>query len=203
MIITIGRQYGSGGKEIGEKLAAKLGIPCYDKELITIASKNSGFSEAAISEFNETPNSSLVYNLYMNSLSGDMIPINQQLAFAQFDAIKEIAKQGSCVIIGRCADYVLRERKDALHVFIHSDMEMRKERIVENYNVPEEFAEKTALKQDKKRSSYYSFYTHKKWGDVRSYDMTINSSLLGIDGTVEALHNVAEIKMEQYRKMFE
>lgn len=199
MIITIGRQYGSGGKEIGEKLAQKLGIAFYDNELLTIAAKKSGLSEAAISEFDETPTSSFIYNMYVNSMSGiDAMPVNQQLAFAQFDAIKEVAKTGSCVIVGRCADYVLRERKDCIHVFIHSSMEMRKKRIVENYNIPEQFAEKTALKQDKKRAAYYNYYSHKKWGEAASYDFSIDSSLLDIDGSVEVLATIAE----QFQKHF-
>lgn len=201
MIITIGRQYGSGGKEIGEKLAKKLDIAFYDKELLTIAAQKSGFSEEVISEFDEAPTSSLVYNLYMNSLSGDMMPLNQKLAFAQFDAIRQVADEGSCIIVGRCADYVLRERKDCISVFIHSDMEFRKNRIINEYKIPAEFAEKTGLKQDKKRANYYNFYTHNKWGDVTNYDLAINSSVLGIDKTVEAIYQFALLKLQAHKKV--
>lgn len=204
MIITIGRQYGSGGKEIGEKLAQKLGFAFYDNELLTIAAQKSGLSQSALSEFDETPTSSFIYNMYVNSMSGiDVVPMNQQLAFAQFDAIKEVAKAGDCVIVGRCADYVLRERKDCIHIFIHSDMEQRKKRIVENYNIPEQLSEKTALKQDKKRAAYYNYYSHKKWGEAASYDFTIDSSMLGIDGSVEVLAKITEEFEKVYRNSFE
>ncbi|MBE6992477.1 MAG: cytidylate kinase-like family protein [Ruminococcaceae bacterium] len=204
MIITIGRQYGSGGKEIGEKLAQKLGFAFYDNELLTIAAQKSGLSQSALSEFDETPTSSFIYNMYVNSMSGiDVVPMNQQLAFAQFDAIKEVAKAGDCVIVGRCADYVLRERKDCIHIFIHSDMEHRKKRIVENYNIPEQLSEKTALKQDKKRAAYYNYYSHKKWGEAASYDFTIDSSMLGIDGSVEVLAKITEEFEKAYRNSFE
>ncbi len=204
MIITIGRQYGSGGKEIGEKLASKLGIAFYDNELLTIAAQKSGLSQSALSEFDETPTSSFIYNMYVNSMSGvDVVPMNQQLAFAQFDAIKEVAKSGDCVIVGRCADYVLRERKDCIHIFIHSSMEARKKRIVENYNIPEQLSEKTALKQDKKRAAYYNYYSHKKWGEAASYDFTIDSSILGIDGSVDVLAKIAEEFEKVYRSSFE
>lgn len=204
MIITIGRQYGSGGKEIGEKLAQKLGFAFYDNELLTIAAQKSGLSPSALSEFDETPTSSFIYNMYVNSMSGiDVVPMNQQLAFAQFDAIKEVAKAGDCVIVGRCADYVLRERKDCIHIFIHSDMEHRKKRIVENYNIPEQLSEKTALKQDKKRAAYYNYYSHKKWGEAASYDFTIDSSMLGVDGSVEVLAKITEEFEKAYRNSFE
>ena len=204
MIITIGRQYGSGGKEIGEKLAQRLGFAFYDNELLTIAAQKSGLSQSALSEFDETPTSSFIYNMYVNSMSGiDVVPMNQQLAFAQFDAIKEVAKAGDCVIVGRCADYVLRERKDCIHVFIHSDMEQRKKRIVENYNIPEQLSEKTALKQDKKRAAYYNYYSHKKWGEAASYDFTIDSSMLGIDGSVEVLVKITEEFEKVYRESME
>ena len=204
MIITIGRQYGSGGKEIGEKLAQKLGFAFYDNELLTIAAQKSGLSQSALSEFDETPTSSFIYNMYVNSMSGiDVVPMNQQLAFAQFDAIKEVAKAGDCVIVGRCADYVLRDRKDCIHIFIHSDMETRKKRIVENYNIPEQLSEKTALKQDKKRAAYYNYYTNKKWGEATSYDFTIDSSMLGIDGSVEVLAKITEEFEKVYRNSFE
>ncbi len=204
MIITIGRQYGSGGKEIGEKLAQKLGFSFYDNELLTIAAQKSGLSQSALSEFDETPTSSFIYNMYVNSMSGiDVVPMNQQLAFAQFDAIKEVAKAGDCVIVGRCADYVLRDRKDCIHIFIHSDMETRKKRIVENYNIPEQLSEKTALKQDKKRAAYYNYYSHKKWGEAASYDFTIDSSMLGIEGSVEVLAKITEEFEKVYRNSFE
>ncbi len=204
MIITIGRQYGSGGKEIGEKLAQKLGFAFYDNELLTIAAQKSGLSQSALSEFDETPTSSFIYNMYVNSMSGiDVVPMNQQLAFAQFDAIKEVAKAGDCVIVGRCADYVLRDRKDCIHIFIHSDMEHRKKRIVDNYNIPEQLSEKTALKQDKKRAAYYNYYSHKKWGEAASYDFTIDSSMLGVDGSVEVLAKIVEEFEKAYRNSFE
>jgi cytidylate kinase len=193
MIITIGRQYGSGGKEIGEKLAAKLGCAFYDSELLSMATEANGMSEAAMRQYDEKPTSSLVYGMYMNAIStGDVLPLNQKLAFAQFDVIRKVAGEGDCVIVGRCADYVLRDRKDLLSVFLHAPTDSRRQRAIANYGVPPELAEKTLKKQDKKRAEYYNFYTHRTWSAAETYDLTLDTDLLGVDGTVEIIAAVAE-----------
>ena len=195
MIITIGRQYGSGGKEIGEKLAKKLDCPFYDDELLTMATEASGMSEAAMRQYDEKPTSSLVYGMYMNAVStGDVLPLNQKLAFAQFDVIRKVAADGNCVIVGRCADYILRERDDVLSVFLSAPKEARRERAMRNYGIPQELVEKTLKKQDKKRAEYYNFYTHNSWGDAENYDLCLNTEFLGVDGTVEAIAAVAAQK---------
>lgn len=194
MIITIGRQYGSGGKEIGEKLAQKRGCPFYDNELLSMATEASGMSVAAMRQYDEKPTSSLVYGMYMNAIStGDVLPLNQKLAFAQFDVIRKVAAQGDCVIVGRCADYVLRDRPDLLRVFLHAPADQRRERAIQNYGIPPELVEKTLKKQDKKRAEYYNFYTHRDWGSADSYDLSLNTGVLGVDSAVEIISQTADL----------
>ena len=191
MILTIGRQYGSGGREIGEKLAELLGYKIYDNEILSAAAESSGYSEGAVSQYDERPGSSLIYSLYMTttaaSSAGDMLPMNQKLAFAQFDVIRNMAKEDNCVFVGRCADYVLKDRNDLVSIFIHASPENRRRRVVDNYGVPEESVDKVIRKQDKQRKEYYSFFTHRDWGAATNYDLCIHSDFLGIDGTVEVL----------------
>lgn len=131
MIITIGRQFGSGGKEIGEKVAERLGYAFYDKEIVTMAAEESGFSASAMQHYDEKPSGSLIYSLYMTgAATSDNLPLNQQLAFAQFNIIRKVAQADNCVIVGRCADYVLREKKNLLTVFLHAPMEYRVGRVM-------------------------------------------------------------------------
>ena len=191
MIITIGRQYGSGGREIGEKVAQRLGYKFYDSEILTIAAENSGYSEGAMSQYDEKPSSSLIYSLYMSSTSSintvDLLPTNQKLAFAQFDAIRALAREDNVVFVGRCADYVLRERKDLVSVFIHASEENRRRRAVDSYGVPKEAVDKVLKKQDKQRREYYNFFTHRDWGAAVNYHLCARSDYLGIDGTVDLI----------------
>ena len=177
-IITIGRQFGSGGREIGEKLAKHFGIKYYDKELLT-----------------RTTNSFL-YNLVMDTYSFGYnssafvdMPISHKVFLAQFDTIKKIADEGPCVIVGRCADYALSEYKNCLHVFIHADEKSRIKHIMEKHGdvTTEQKARDMMIKKDKQRQSYYNYYSSKKWGRADSYDLTINSGILGEDGTVKLL----------------
>ena len=131
MIITIGRQFGSGGREIGEKVAKRLGYAFYDKEILTMAAEESGFSPAAMQHYDERPSGSLIYSLYMTgAATSDNLPLNQQLAFAQFNIIRKVAQADNCVIVGRCADYILREKKNPLTVFLHAPMEYRVKRVM-------------------------------------------------------------------------
>lgn len=193
-IITIGRQFGSGGKEIGEKLAKEFGIPCYDKELLSRAAKESGFCEELIQTHDERPTNSFLYNLVMDTYSfgynaAGMIdmPISQKVFLAQFDAIKKIADEGPCVIVGRCADYALADYDNSLSIFVHADMPAKLKRIMTKYNLPENKAKDMIQKKDRQRQSYYNYYSSKKWGASESYDLSVNSSVLGVDGTVNLI----------------
>lgn len=200
-IITIGRQFGSGGREIGEKLAKHFDIPYYDKELITRVSKDSGFCEEIIENNDERPTSSFLYNLVMdtysfgyNSSSFVDMPISHKIFLAQFDTIKKIANEGPCVIVGRCADYALAERDDVINVFICANEECKIKRIMERHSEikNESKARDMMSKKDKQRQSYYNYYASSKWGNANTYDMTINSSKLGIDGTVKLIAQFVE-----------
>ena len=194
IIITIARQYGSGGREIGERIAKLLGIPIYDKELITEAAANGNLSEDVIKTVDESAANSLLYTLAMGSnimghgAFGYKMPINDKLFILQSDVIKKYAEAGSAVIIGRCADYVLKGQENVLRLFIYGDLEHRKARIEERHPElkPSQIVD-AINKTDKRRASYYNFYTGNKWGKYDNYDMAINSSTLGIEGTAELI----------------
>lgn len=194
-IYTIGREFGSGGKDIGMALAERLGIKCYDKELLTEAAKNSGFCAEIFENHDEKPTSSFLYSLVMDTYSFggyssapflDM-PLNHKVFLAQFDTIKKIAENESCVIVGRCADYALSENPDCVNVFIHADMDFRIARIAQKMNLTDNKARDLIQKNDKQRASYYNYYTSKKWGDSRSYHLCLDSSKLGIEGCVDMI----------------
>ena len=193
-VITIARQYGSGGRIIGEKLAKALNIPFYDKELIAMAAKKSGLSKEIFEKAGEKATSSLLYSLVMGtynfgshfSMAADM-PINDRLFMIQADIIKNAAMEGPCVIVGRCADYILREHTHCFHVFIRADHDDRVKRIVEEYGDPADKAEDLLQKKDKQSANYYNFYSNKKWGDLNNYDLVVNSSLFGIEGSIELI----------------
>ena len=193
-IITIGRQFGSGGREIGETLAKELGIPFYDRDLLTRAAKESGFCEEMIKVHDERPTNSFLYNLVMdtysfgyNSAAMVDMPMSQKVFLAQFDAIRKIADEGPCVIVGRCADYALAEYDNCLNIFIHGNEKCKIERIMKKYELPLQKAKDMIVKQDKQRQSYYNYYSSKKWGRADSYDLSINSSVLGVDGSVKLI----------------
>lgn len=198
-IITIGRQYGSGGREIGEKLAKRWGIPYYDRELLNRAAKESGFCQEMIETHDERPTNSFLYNLVMdtysfgyNSSSFVDMPISHKIFLAQFDTIKKIGSEGACVIVGRCADYALADYLNRVHIFIHADEEYRIKRLMAKHNMTESKARETIHKKDKQRQSYYNYYSSKKWGRSDTYDLSINSGRLGIDGTVNLLAKYVE-----------
>lgn len=193
-IITIGRQYGSGGREIGEKLAKELGIPFYDKELLTIAAKKSGIAEEFFESNDEKPTSSLLYSIVTGNYGGDSLPFNHKLFLAQFDAIRSIAKKGPCVIIGRCADYALEDYDNVVNVFIHADLDVRVKRAIKEYNIENVKVAEQVSKIDKKRAHYYNFYSGRKWGSLENYDLTVDSGVLGIDNTVELIKKFVELK---------
>lgn len=194
-VITIGRQFGSGGREIGEKLASHYGIKFYDKDLLKRAAKESGICTELFENNDEKPTSSFLYNLITDSYSFGYsspymeMPLSHKVFLAQFDTIKKIAEEGPCVIVGRCADYALSEFKDRLSIFIYAPIEDRIVRIKAKY--PEEKdpdkIRDMIIKTDKSRANYYNYYSSKKWGRADSYDLCINSSSLGIDGTVDLI----------------
>ena len=195
-IITIGRQFGSGGHEIGEKLANHYGIKCFDKELLSRAAKESGFCEEMLRNHDERPTNSFLYNLVMdtytfgyNSSSFVDMPISHKVFMAQFDTIKKIAQEGACVIVGRCADYALSEMKNCVHIFIYADEETKIKRVMKQYDLDAAKAKDMCIKKDKQRQSYYNYYSSKKWGRVDSYDLSINSSKLGIAKTTDFLES--------------
>ncbi|SFP91023.1 Cytidylate kinase [Butyrivibrio proteoclasticus] len=200
-IITIGRQFGSGGREIGEMVANHFGIKCYDKELLSRAAKESGFCEEMIQNHDERPTNSFLYNLVMdtysfgyNSSSFVDMPISHKVFLAQFDTIKKIAQEGPCVIVGRCADYALSDFPNVLNLFITADEECKIKRIKERFEdiTTDDKAKDMMNKKDKQRQSYYNYYSSKKWGRADSYDLCINSSILGIDGTVKFITQYIE-----------
>ena len=199
-IYTIGRELGSGGYTVAKLLAERLGIRLYDKELLAQAAKDSGFCEEIFENHDERPTNSFLYSLVMDTYSfgyssgsyTDM-PLNHKVFLAQFDAIKKIAKAGPCVLVGRCADYALSEYKDCFSVFVHADTDWRINRLSQKHNKTAKEAKDMINKTDKSRSSYYNYYTNKKWGAASSYNLCVDSSKLGIDGAAKAIIQAIEI----------
>ena len=191
LVITIGRECGSGGKVIGQKLAEKLGIKCYDKELIAMIAKESGLSEDFLEQYDEKK-SGLLSAMFMSTsyaVNGVAIemPANYKAFLAQFEAIKKLGEEESCVIVGRCADYILRENPNLISIYICGDEAVKAARLMKIYGLTEEEARKTMRRTDKGREGYYNYYTMKDWGSCDSYDLVVNSSRLGEDGTVDLL----------------
>ena len=182
LIITIGREYGSGGLEIGKKLAKKLGISFYDKNLIDEVAKKSGIQIDTLHRGDEKSAGPWYNPIFKNGT------INDRIFWAQSDVIREIAEKESCVIIGRCADYILKDHENVVKIFIQAPFEDRVKRVCEKYliEIPDE-AKKEILKTDKQRRSYYEFYTDNTWGGRKHVDLIVNSSVLGIDGTVDLI----------------
>ena len=205
-IITISRQYGSGGRYVGQKLSEKLGIPCYDEKIIDMVAKESGFAQDFVAEKGERMTGSLLFNIasslsYANNiLSGNGMSLQDEIYFIQNRIIKDLAEKGSCVIVGRCADYALADYPNTVSVFVTGNDEDKLKSIKNLYNVDDAKAKDIMVKTDKKRSSYYNYYTSKKWGDSRSYDMCINSSVLGPDGTADMIIAFAKAKEAQNKE---
>lgn len=193
-IITIGRQFGSGGRSIGQKLAEKLNINFYDKELISIAAKESGMDPEIFKGVDEQAANSLLYSLSMGmynfgsgfSAMGDL-PVNDKLYLLQHKIIKDIAKKESCVIVGRCADYVLKDNPNCVNIFFYADMEFRKDQSIKKHGIDAARAEHIINKTDKSRSNYYSFYSGQKWGMAENYDLCINSAKLSEEKIVDLI----------------
>ena len=207
LIVAIGREYGSGGREIGEKLANRLGIKFFDKELLTLVAKESGYCEEILQKNDEQPTNSFLYSLVMDTYASNgyaasnhftELPLNHKVFLAQFDVIKNLAQRESCVIVGRCADYALADNPDCFSVFIHSRMDFRVKRVRE-YNPEKVFKDDNKVmdfinKIGRKRANYYNYYSNKKWADARSYDLCVDSSILGIDKTVDFITEYAKMR---------
>ena len=206
LVVTIGRECGSAGRRIGQMLAERMGVKFYDKELLTLAAKQSGMCKELFETHDEKPTSSFLYSLVMDTYSMGYttssfldMPLNHKIFLAQFDTIKKLAKEESCVIVGRCADYALEDYPNTVSVFISGKQEDKIRHFAEVQNVTPEKAKDIIAKTDKQRSSYYNYYSSKKWGDARSYDLCVNSSELGYEGTVDLILEFIRIK-EKYKK---
>lgn len=204
-IITIGRQYGSGGRYVGRLLAEKLQIPFYDKELLAETAKDSGLCREVLEENDEKPTRSLLFSLVTgvqgHGEAGAMymdMPLNHRIFLAQFDAIRRIAGQGPCVIVGRCADYVLRDQENVINVFVKADLASKIERAVTHYGVDVSKAEDIIRRADKQRASYYNYYATGNWGDVNNYDLCVDTGKMGVEGAVELIAGYVELR-EKYR----
>ncbi len=197
-VITIARQYGCEGHKIGEMVAQRLGVPFYDKELISLAAQKSGYHPEALERADEKAAGSLLYTLatgasgFGNMLGHYDIPINDKLFIVQNDIIKELAGKGQCVIIGRCGDYALRNFENKLTVFIYADIKERVKHIAQVQGISEDAAEPLVAKEDKRRASYYNFYTGWKWGVPERYSLCLSSSVLGMEGCADIIVDVAK-----------
>ncbi len=200
-VITIGREFESLGIDIGRTLAERLGIKCYNKELLSRAAKESGLCEEIFHAQDEKPTNSFLYSLVMDTYSAtgytaapflDM-PLNHKIFLAQFDTIKKLAEEESCIIVGRCADYALSDFPRTINTFIHADMDFRIKNTMNEFDVSESKARDMIKKKDKQRSSYYNYYSNKKWGHSKTYDMTLNSAKLDVDGCVEMILRYKEL----------
>ena len=192
-IITVGREFCTGGRYIAEDVAKALGIKLYDKELITMAAQKSGLSEEAVAASEKQHTHSLLYSLYT---MGNDLPLGDQVFILQSRIIKQLAEEGPCVILGRCGDYVLRERRDVLRVFIYAPVEWRREYAKINPLVKDKSEKgiRDAIdKTDRKRSAYYNYYTQNRWGDAHNYDLALNAAL-GQEACVKMILDAAAAK---------
>lgn len=193
-IITISREFGSGGRTVGKKVAQALGLPCYDRELLQKIAQESGFNENYVKDAGEYAPGGFLATAFSHR---GFAPTNEDYLWeVQYRVITELAEQGPCVIVGRCADYILRGKADCLRVFIHADLDFRARRIVEVYGEREASPEQRIRDKDKRRAAYHRFYTDMKWGHAQNYDITLNSGTLGIDRCAEIIQGIYENKVE-------
>lgn len=192
-IITISREYGSGGRQIGERIAKALDIPFYDKVLIDMIAQDCGMAAGYVEEASEKMTMAQAFNIAtlgyysVSPVVENVQVIGEDIFVAQSRIIKDLAEKGPCVIVGRCADYILRDRDDVLNVFIHSDYNQRAKRAVEEYGIEEKNVASVIKKSDKARAKHYSFYCEKKWGNLDNYDLILNSGKFGLEKSVEII----------------
>ena len=204
-IITVGRQYGSGGREVAKKLAEIMNISFYDKELLAEAARESGICQEVIETYDEKQEKRSIFSMIggfqgRNDGTGMYLemPLNHRIFLAQFDTIRKIADQGPCVIVGRCADYVLRDHDNVLNVFIKAGMDERIKRIMRLYDLDPMKAGETIRKADKQRATYYNYYaTGSNWGDANNYHLCVDTGALGIEGAVELIRRAVELRQEK------
>ncbi|HJC00862.1 MAG TPA: cytidylate kinase-like family protein [Candidatus Flavonifractor merdavium] len=194
IVITIGREYGSGGRLIAKQLSEEMGITFYDKQLITEVAKKTGFSENFIRDTeHQRPTNSFLYDLY-TTVATPSVP--DQVFIAQAKVIKEAAARESCVIVGRCADYILREEPHVLKVFVNAPIDQRIRRAREEYGVTEPNLESYVIRQDKARASYYNYFATGRWGQSREYDLCVNSRI-GINTAVKVIRAAAQAMLDE------
>lgn len=186
-IFTIGRQFGSGGIAVGKALATKLNIPFYDSEILTRVAQESGFCEAVLKSHDEKPAQSFFYSSWASPFHGTELPLGLKIFIAQFNVIKKIGEEGPCVIVGRCADYVLRDLDNVVKTFIYSSNEVRVKNLVERLNVSEKQARSMMHKADKTRTAYYNYFTEKEWGEPESYDLMIDTTQISPEGAADII----------------
>lgn len=193
-VITITRQFGSGGREIGKKLAEAYGILFYDNEIISRAAKDTGFAEAAFERAEDKASNSLLYSIAMgmNVFSSQDVgfsglSLDDRIFLAQSKVIRNVAKEGPCVIVGRCADYILKNQENVVNLFIRATLDFRIKRAIEVEGIPKEKSAEMVMKKDKSRANYYKYHSGERWDNVLNYDFAIRSDLCGIDGTVACL----------------
>ncbi len=197
-VITISREYGSGGREIGEKVAKALGIPFYDKVLIDMIAQDCGMTAGYVEEASEKMTMNQAFNIStlgyysISPIVENVQVIGEDIFVSQSKIIKDLAEKGPCVIVGRCADYILRDRDDVLNVFIHADFDERVKRAVEEYGIEEKHVNSVIKKSDKARSKHYAFYCEKKWGNIDNYHLILNSGKFGIDKAVDLILSAAK-----------
>lgn len=198
-VITISREFGSGGRLIGRKLAEKLNIPYYDKQLLDLIAEESGFSREMLEEAEKKAKNSFLYSLASAMGTGEAGPeslsLNERFFLAQFDTIRRIAEEDSCVIVGRCSDYILRGLPDATHVFIYAEEQDKIRRAVEEYGVPADSVRKIMKDTDKARANYYAYHTGRKWGEHVNYHLSLDSGYLSIDDIVELIYIYTQKKI--------
>ena len=204
VVITIARQYGSGGKTIGEMLAKELGIPYYDKDLMRLASEDSGINEALFVKADEKVKSTRLFKIARNTYHGELIPpesddfvSNDNLFNYQAKIIKQLAKEESCVIIGRCADYILQDYDNVLSVFVHAPREFCMEQAKKKLSMSDKEIERYIAKTDKRRADYYEYHTGRSWTDARNYDLCLDSSKLGFERCVEEIKAYMKVRFEE------
>ncbi len=198
-VITISRQYGSGGREIGEKLAKELGVPFYDNEIISRAAKESGFAEVAFEHAEEKATNSLLYSIAMGmnaygsqDFGFSSLSLDDKIFLAQSNIIRKVAKEGPCVIVGRCADYVLKDLPELINVFVYAGLDYRIERATMLYGISHKKAAEQVMKYDKRRANYYNYHTSEKWGNMFNYDLAVKTECIGIDATVGVIKEFIE-----------
>ena len=194
MIITIGREHGSNGHDIARELARQLDYQCYDKEIVDHAAEQSGFSKEIFDSYDEKKVSAYVVPTPPYMGMGEGFRLNMQVASAQFDAIRMLADRGNGIFVGRCADYVLRNRKDLVRVFIMADKHFRVKTLMERKDIDAEQAKKLMRQVDKDRASYYKYYTDQLWGEAENYELCIDSSIIGVEGAVVVIKSYIAAK---------